>query len=73
MENAVQIDAKEAPRGSRCNCENRSFEKKLTYPILGDVQCDSCGRANVDHYWKCTKGCGHKFCNECMDKLEYSK
>ncbi|KAG6356944.1 hypothetical protein INS49_014819 [Diaporthe citri] len=51
MEKAVQIDAKDAPTGSRCNCENRSFEKKLTYPILGHVQCDGCDQANTDYFW----------------------
>lgn len=69
----MQIDAKDAPIGSRCNCENRSFEKKLTYPILGHVQCDGCGKANIDHFWVCQKGCGHKFCDECMEKLGYPK
>lgn len=73
MENAAQIDAKNVPRGSRCNCENPSFEKKLNYPILGHVQCDYCRRANLDHFWVCQKDCGLKFCNACMDSLTYPK
>lgn len=73
MEKAVQIDAKDAPTGSRCNCENRSFEKKETWPILGHVECDGCRNANLDYYWVCQKNCGYKFCNGCMDNLEYPK
>lgn len=73
MENAVQVDAKNGPPGTRCNCEDRSFTKKFNYPILGDVRCDGCGQANMDYYWVCQKSCGHKFCNECMDQLGYPK
>lgn len=69
----MQIDAKDVPIGSRCNCENRSFEKKLNYPILGDVQCDYCVQTGMDYYWVCQKDCRRKFCNTCMDKLQYPK
>lgn len=73
MDQAVQIDAKNPQIGSRCNCEDRSFKRKDTLPILGHVECDGCADANLDHYWVCQKNCGYKFCNKCMDKLEYPR
>lgn len=73
LEEAVQIDAKNPGKGSRCNCEDRSFKKKETWAIMGDVDCDSCGARNSDHYYVCQKDCGYKFCNTCMERLEYPK
>lgn len=72
MENAVQIDAQNAPQGSKCTCQNPSFEKKQTWPILGNIQCNHCGKANVDHFYVC-KTCGLRFCEGSMDYLKYSR
>lgn len=65
---------KDAPLLSKCICAApRLFKKELSRPITGLTYCDHCGAGAYDHYWRCQRVCGLKFCTTCIGHLDIKK